>query len=1171
MDGSKENSQDLTATLADDRLDRLNHVSLADKYDLGKEVVFVNGTQAVVRMCLMQAELDRQNGINSAGYVTGYRGSPLGGIDLQFAQASAALTASQVIFTPALNEDLAATAVWGTQQAALHGENTHDGVFAIWYGKGPGVDRTGDVFRHANLAGTAPKGGVLALMGDDHTGESSTVCHQSEFAMMDVMIPVLNPVNLEEMVQFGLHGWALSRYAGLWVGLKCVKDNIESSSSARLSLEQFSSKLPNDVLLPEGGLNIRRNDHRHSQEERLHKHKIAAAHGYVRTNQIDRVVFTGGNSPRFGIVATGKAYMDVLQALSDLGISKVQADKMGLALYKVGMSWPIEPVGLTAFARPLERMIVVEEKRGLMEEQIKSILFNLPERPIILGKTDAHANRLLPQEGSIDGVKVALAIIDHLLAGQNISSDISARADHLRHSQQREFASVGLTRTPYFCAGCPHNSSTVLPDGARGYAGIGCHWMAQFMERSVEGNTHMGGEGANWIGEACFSSREHIFQNMGDGTFNHSGLMAIRAAVASGVNITYKILYNDAVAMTGGQTHEGDLTPPQIAHLLAASGIERLALVTDDLGRHNRSDYPDRVSFHHRLELQTVQAELAKIAGTTALIYDQTCATEKRRRRKRGLMEDPNKRVIINPEVCEGCGDCGVQSNCVAILPIETELGRKRQIDQSACNKDFSCINGFCPSFVTVSGGAMAKPNPAALSPDFIIAEPPQIIDDSKVHSILLTGVGGTGVVTIGALLGMAAHLDKKGCGIIDMAGLAQKGGAVTSHIRIGPNADDISAIRIGPGGADLMIGCDSLVGAEQYQLKLMNPKGHIVANLNQTPTGDFTRRPDQHFPAEQVINRLSESVEDGNASFCDSTKLALELIGDAIASNLIMLGVAYQKGLIPLRADAIEKAIELNGVAVAQSQQAFRWGRLYVANPELLPDRVHLEKSQITAQTAQALIEDRYQRLVAYQDTAYAERYRGMMEKIQKIDRDKAERLAIAAAKGLYKMMAIKDEYEVARLYTDGTFKQQLARQFDGDISLRLHLAPPLFSKPDPRTGRPLKQEYGGWMIGAMGVLAKFRWLRGSAFDLFGYSAERKRERDWRERYFKLLDTLCDGLNDSNYELAVTIAETAEDIRGFGPVREASFASADERLDSLLAEFTHKRATKKPARKRNA
>ncbi len=524
MDGSQDNSKEIADRLAGDRL---NAVSLADKYNLDTDVVFVNGTQALVRMCLMQSEIDRQHGINSAGYVTGYRGSPLGGIDLQFAQASAPLTDSQIVFTPALNEDLAATAVWGTQQAALHGENTHDGVFAIWYGKGPGVDRTGDVFRHANLAGTDPKGGVLALMGDDHTGESSTVCHQSEYAMMDVMIPVLNPVNLEEMVQFGLHGWAMSRYSGLWVGLKCVKDNIESSSSARLSLEQFSSKLPNDVDLPEGGLNIRRNDHRHSQEERLHKHKIAAAHGYVRANQIDRVIYSGGKKARFGIVATGKAYMDVLQALSDLGISGAQAGKMGLALYKVGMSWPVEPSGLTAFARPLERLFVVEEKRGLMEEQIKSILYNLPARPLILGKKDADGERLLPEEGSIDGVQVALAMIDHLLAGQKIPTDISARAEHLRASQCREFASVGLARTPYFCAGCPHNSSTVLPDGARGYAGIGCHWMAQFMDRSVEGNTHMGGEGANWIGEACFSSRDHVFQNMGDGTFNHSGLMVI--------------------------------------------------------------------------------------------------------------------------------------------------------------------------------------------------------------------------------------------------------------------------------------------------------------------------------------------------------------------------------------------------------------------------------------------------------------------------------------------------------------------------------------------------------------------------------------------------------------------------------------------------------------------
>ncbi len=1153
MDGASDDKK----ALLEHPHDRLLNVSLADKYDLDTDDVFVNGTQAVVRMCLMQSQLDKARGLNTAGYVTGYRGSPLGGIDLQFAQAKEALQQHQIVFNPALNEDLAATAVWGSQQTALHGENSTDGVFAIWYGKGPGVDRTGDVFRHGNLAGTDKNGGVLVLMGDDHTGESSTVCHQSEYAMMDVMIPVLNPVNLREMVQFGLHGWAMSRFSGLWVGLKCVKDNIESSASVRLSIEDFGYALPNDVDLPEDGLNIRRNDHRHEQERRLHSHKIKAAHAYARANHLDQVIWDGGQKPRFGIISTGKAYMDVLQALSDLGIDKQWGEKLGLALYKIGMSWPVEPTGLSEFATSLEHVLVVEEKRGLIEDQIKSILYPATKHPQIIGKKDADGNRLLTEEGSIDAVQIALIITDHLLKSDALPKPILKQAEYLRGSQTRQFEQLGLARTPYFCAGCPHNSSTKLPEDARGYAGIGCHWMVQFMERNTEGNTHMGGEGANWIGEACFSTRKHVFQNMGDGTFNHSGLMAIRGAVAANVNITYKILYNDAVAMTGGQTHEGDITPVEIADLLMASGIQKLALVTDDLSRHNTSDYPTETQFYHRLELQKVQQELAKIEGVTALIYDQTCATEKRRRRKRGLMEDPNRRVMINPEVCEGCGDCGVQSNCVAILPLETELGRKRQIDQSACNKDFSCVNGFCPSFVTVSGGELKKPEAKGLG---AIELPPAAMQfaDDQVVSILLTGVGGTGVVTIGALLGMAAHLDRKGCGVIDMAGLAQKGGAVTSHIRLGPSAEDISAIRIGPGGADVLLGCDSLVGADSGQLKLMRGDGYIVANLNQMPTGDFTRHPDQQFPHAHVMQRLQNTVIEGHSLFVDATALALELTGDAISANLIMLGAAYQHGLIPLRAEAIEQAITLNGVAVQKSLEAFAWGRLSVADPKQLSQilgRPILPQPALP-NSEEAIIADRIKRLTAYQNADYAERYAKLMKEISQKDSADDKRLTLAASKYLYKMMAIKDEYEVARLFTDGQFARLMSDKFTGDFKLSLHLAPPLFSKIDAQTGRPVKKEYGGWMLKAMRVLAQLKFLRETPFDIFSYSAERKLERQWRQHYQEMLVDISARLNAENYDIAVKLASLPEDIRGFGPVREQAFKTAQSEWDSLIQQF---------------
>ena len=1155
--------------------DRLSVVSLADKFDLSVDEVFVNGVQAVLRMCLMQSELDKAKGLNTAGYVSGYRGSPLGGIDLQFAQAQSVLKDHHINFSPALNEDLAATAVWGTQQAALHGENATDGVFAIWYGKGPGVDRTGDVFRHANLAGTDKNGGVLALMGDDHTGESSTVCHQSEYAMMDVMIPVLNPVNLAEMVQFGLHGWALSRYSGLWVGLKCVKDNIESSASVRLSVDDFHQIMPNDTEMPEDGLNIRRNDHRHQQEQRLHEHKLAAAHAYVRANHLDRVIWDGGKTPQFGIVSTGKAYMDVLQALSDLGITEQIASQLGLAVYKIGMSWPVEPRGISAFAASVQHLMVVEEKRGLIEDQIKSILYAVPDAPSVIGKKDADGNRLFTEEGSVDAVQIAIAIIEHLLIrnmpdAAALPDEVIGKAALMRGAVCRDTQQLGLARTPYFCAGCPHNSSTILPEGARGYAGIGCHWMVQFMDRDTEGNTHMGGEGANWIGEASFSTRGHVFQNMGDGTFNHSGLMAIRAAIAADVNITYKILYNDAVAMTGGQTHEGDMTPVEIAELLVASGVKKLVLVTDDLSRHRQSDYPAGTDFYHRLELQHVQKQLAEIAGVTALLYDQTCATEKRRRRKRGLMEDPNKRVVINPEVCEGCGDCGVQSNCVAILPLETPLGRKRQIDQSACNKDFSCVNGFCPSFVTVTGGRLAKPQAKGLGEVELPPAQPVFSADKNV-SILLTGVGGTGVVTIGALLGMAAHLDNKGCGIIDMAGLAQKGGAVTSHIRIGAEPEDITAIRIGPGGADVLLGCDSLVAADSAQLKLMHPDGQVVANLNQMPTGDFTRQPDQQFPHEQVMQRLQHCVGSEHCLFVDATALALELTGDAISANLIMLGAAYQKGLIPVRAEAIEQAIELNNVAVSQSLDAFRWGRLSVADPQALSRRLgrqldgaldnQPDAEQLHDNGAEAVIADRTRRLTDYHNARYAASYQQLMEKIVSRDITAGQQFSVSVAQNLYKMMAIKDEYEVARLYTDGRFAQMISEKFDGDVELSLHLAPPLFSKTDKHTGRPMKKTYGRWMFGMMRILARLKMLRETPFDLFGYIEERRTERQWRQRYQQLVLNLAEQLSAHNSDTAIALAEIPQQIRGFGVVRAAAFAAADKQMTALLEQFERQSA----------
>lgn len=1139
----------------------LRQVALQDKYDLNKSTVFVSGTQALVRLCLLQAQKDRAAGLNTAGYVTGYRGSPLGGIDLQFSQAEPALTAAGITFHPALNEDLAATAVWGTQQINLHGEGDKDGVFSIWYGKGPGVDRTGDVFRHGNLAGSDRHGGVLVLMGDDHAGESSTVCHQSEYAMMDAMIPVLNPANLAEMVDYGLHGWALSRYAGLWVGIKCVKDNIESTASVRLTADDFHSHLPNDFSLPEDGLNIRRNDDRFAQEARLHAQKMTAAKAYARANRLDRTTIAGGPAPRFGIVSTGKAYMDVLQALGDLGIDNAMAARLGLTVYKVGMSWPLDPAGIAEFAAPLEKMLVVEEKRGLIEPQIKDCLYGRDGAPAIMGKRALNGDRLLPEEGSVNATQVAHIIASHLLDGVRLDKAVQDNLQQVKARLDREIGAMAVARTPYFCAGCPHNSSTVLPTGARGYAGIGCHWMAQFMDRNVEGNTHMGGEGANWIGEACFSTRRHVFQNIGDGTFNHSGLMAIRAAVAADVNITYKVLYNDAVAMTGGQAHEGGMTPVEIARLLDACGVRELALVTDDLSRHDKAAYPSGVSFHHRSELQLVQTRLEAVEGVTGLIYDQTCATEKRRRRKRGTMPDPDQRIFINPEVCEGCGDCGVQSNCVAVLPLETELGRKRKIDQSACNKDFSCVKGFCPSFVTVSGGALRKPGAAELIDDNLVLPEPAVSFDAPV-SYVLTGVGGTGVVTIAALLGMAAHLEGKGCGIIDMAGLAQKGGAVTSHIRLARQPEDISAIRIGPGGADVMLGCDMLVSADAGLLKLMNGSGHIIANVNEMPTGAFTRDTEERLPVGDMAGRLEGVVPSGQATLLDTSQMATRLLGDSIASNLLLLGVAWQKGLIPLSAEAIEQAITLNGIAVDQSKGAFRWGRKWVIDKAAVEAAVDAAEARAGLGMTKPLtgldeiVADRTARLTAYQNAAYARRYQDRIAQVRAADTHPDQLLAKTVARYLYKMMAIKDEYEVARLYTDGRFAKALSAQFAGSYSVSYHLAPPLFSRRDPVTGRPKKMPLGGWVKPLMSVLAGMKGLRGTAFDLFGYTQERRDERAALSAYESVLDDIVCRLTPACYDAAVTLAGVPEHIRGYGPVRRAHLAEAEARYADARAEF---------------
>jgi len=1144
----------------------LRKVDLDDKYDLTRSPVFVTGYQAIIRLCLMQKERDRRAGLNTAGYVTGYRGSPLGGLDQQFMRAARHLVAADVKFQAGINEDLAATALWGTQQAELRGEGKFDGVFGIWYGKGPGVDRTGDVFRHANFAGTSKHGGVLALMGDDHTAESSTTAHQSEYHFVDVMIPILNPAGVQEIVDYGLYGFAMSRYCGTWAALKCMHETVESTAVIDGNLDRVRIVTPTDFRMPEDGLNIRLHDTILGQEARLYDYKRDAMLAFVRANRLNRIVTSGGPNARIGIITTGKAYLDVRQAFDELGIDEVRCNDLGIRLFKVGCPWPLSRQELMEFANGLDLIIVVEEKRALIEVQVREELYGTANQPVCIGKRDERGDWLFPVKGALDPNEVAIAIGDRLLARTH-DDEIATRVSRLKQVQHalREIQEVAQ-RIPYFCSGCPHNSSTVVPEGMRAYAGIGCHYMAQWMDRSTLGYTQMGGEGANWIGEAPFSTRGHVFQNLGDGTYNHSGYLAIRAAAASGVNITYKILFNDAVAMTGGQTNDGGLSVPQIARQVAAEGARRVAVVTDEPWKYPAdTDWPRGLTVHHRDALNEVQRELASVSGLSILIYDQTCAAEKRRRRKRGLFPDPDKRVIINELVCEGCGDCGVKSNCVSVQPLETEWGRKRRIDQSSCNKDYSCIKGFCPSFVTVHGARLRRGKGIAEG-DMPALPAPALPAMDKPYGIIVTGVGGTGIVTIGGVLGMAAHLEGKGVGIIDMAGLAQKGGAVYSHIRIANSPDDIHAIRMAAGGCNLVLGGDMVVaGNKKVLATVRHGTTRIIANLAEFLPGDFTRNADFSLPTERLKRSLVGAAGRDNVSFVDASRLATALLGNSIASNIFLVGYAYQQGAIPLSAEAIEQAIEMNGEAVAMNQAAFRWGRRAALDPAgiealMAPDAQSQDDNRRLSQSTEEVVARRIAFLTDYQSTRYARRYRRLVERMKQAEQTRApgrDGLTEAVARNLFKLMAYKDEYEVARLYTDGTFLKQVEGAFEGDnLRFEFHLAPPLLAKPDKATGEPKKISFGPWMLTAFGLLKRLRFLRGTPLDPFGYAAERRSERRLIAEYTAMLDEIAAGLTPDNHAVAVGLAAIPDNIRGFGPVKERHLKAAKADEAALIEQF---------------
>jgi indolepyruvate ferredoxin oxidoreductase len=1151
----------------------LRDVTLEDKYTATSGRVYLSGIQALVRLPMLQRARDLAAGLNTAGFVSGYRGSPLGAFDQNLWRAQAHLDAHHIRFQPGVNEDLAATAVWGTQQVNLFQGARYDGVFAMWYGKGPGVDRCGDVFRHANGAGTSRYGGVLAIAGDDHAARSSTFPHQTEHVFKSVMMPVLAPAGVQEFIDLGLHGFAMSRYSGCWVAFKAIADTVESSATIDLDPARVTIALPQDYPLPPGGLNIRWPDPPLVQEARLLHEKLYAALAYSRANALNRIVVDSPRA-RLGIAAAGKAYLDVRQALADLGIDDGEAARIGIRVLKVGMVWPLEAEGVRRFAQGLEEILVVEEKRQFLEYQIKEELYNWREdvRPRVIGKFDdkgewaiPHGDFLLPAAAELTPALIARVIAGRL-ARFHASERIAARLAELDAAERVIARSqTGPDRVPYFCSGCPHNTSTRVPEGSRALAGIGCHYMALWMDRSTATFSHMGGEGAAWIGQAPFTDEPHVFANIGDGTYFHSGLLAIRAAVAAKVSMTYKVLFNDAVAMTGGQRVDGGLSPSAVVSQLLAEGVGRVAVVSDDGDRASIGALPAGVAIHPREELDAVQKSLRAVPGVTAIVYVQTCAAEKRRRRKRDRYPDPARRVVINELVCEGCGDCTARSNCYSVVPVDTEFGRKRAIDQSSCNKDFSCLEGFCPSFVTVEGGRLRKPTGVAAGPDALGALPePDRPGTAAPYGILVTGIGGTGVVTVGALLGMAAHLEGRGATGLDMAGLAQKGGAVTSHIRICDDPSQLHPARIPEGGAHALIACDASVAAAREQLaRYRLGVTRAVVNTHASPSPEFMRDRDWRLPADGIAEALEAACGQGRTERLDATAIATALMGDAIATNLFLLGYAYQRGLIPVSAAAIERAIELNAVSVEASRSSFRWGRQAahdLARVEgLASGTAIVPLHRAIATSLDDLIERRAAFLAEYQDAACVDRYRALVARVRAVEAARcagATTVAEAVARNYFRLLAIKDEYEVARLYTGTGFVERVAAQFEGDYRLRFHLAPPLFARRDPATGVPKKRAYGSWMLGVFRLLARLRGLRGTAFDPFGYTAERREERRLIADYEVLVDEIVTVLEPSIATIARDIVQSPDAIRGYGHVKAAAMAAWRVRVAALVRQL---------------
>ena len=1132
----------------------LKPVSLEDKYDLNRSRAFMTGIEALVRLPLLQHQRDLEQGLNTAGFISGYRGSPLGTLDQSLWQAQPWLDKHHIHFQPGVNEDLAATAVWGSQQVHLLPGARYDGVFSMWYGKGPGVDRSMDAIKHANLFGTTKYGGVLAVAGDDHACKSSTVPQQSEHMFIGASVPVLNPANVQDVLDYGLIGWAMSRFSGCWVALKAITENMDSAISADLDPKRVDIVIPQAVEIPPGGLNAQWPSTPLEQERLLNRYRIYAARAFAYANGLNTVTLDTAGA-RLGIITTGKAWLDVMEALDNLGIDHAVAREIGLRVLKVGMNWPLEPISIHQFAKGLKEILVVEEKRSVIEDQLTGQLYNWPvaERPVVIGEFDEKGNHLVTNLGELTPALVARAIgsrVNRFYESATIRrylEFLDAKEDRLSRPGDT------LTRTPYFCSGCPHNTSTKVPEGSHGLAGIGCHYMVRWMDRNTETFTQMGGEGASWIGQAPFTDTRHVFQNIGDGTWFHSGALAIRAAIASGVNITYKILYNDAVAMTGGQPVDGSISVKDMIIQLQGEGVKRLAVVAEDIeATRSRLHGTSGISLHPRSEFDRLQLEIREVEGVSVIIYDQTCATEKRRRRKRGLMPQSPARVFIHADVCEGCGDCSTQSNCLSVLPKNTELGVKRQIDQNACNQDLSCIQGFCPSFVTVTGGKFksgikkGEQDAAGDIPDQPLPEPVMPTLDQP-WNILIAGIGGTGVITVGSLIAMAAHIEGKGCSTLNQTGLAQKFGAVVSHVRVARRQDHILTARIADGDADLLLGCDLVVSANTEALARLDPqRSHSIVNSYQTPTADFIHNEHYRFPAEQMQSLIRQETGEGKTHFVDATRMATNLLGNSIGGNLFLLGYAYQRGLVPVSEKSIFQAIELNQVAVAFNQQAFAWGRHAAHNPQAIERRAGLATTTNRACGIDDIIAWRYQYLVDYQDKKYADRYLRLVDRARQIEATDGHALSEAIARNYFKLLAYKDEYEIARLFSSGDFMASVKQQFEGDIRLTLHMAPPLIAKSDPLTGHLVKRELPAITLRFFPLLSRLKFLRGSRLDIFGRTAERKMERQLIAEYEEDINPILDSLTergtegDTDYvDTAIRIAGLPEMIKGFGHIKQ--------------------------------